>query len=75
MHANKIDLKKYDLNDRQYKLLEILSQNNEDITNKEYRELFEVSRSTAARDLRRLVELNLIQKYEISGKEVIYSIK
>lgn len=75
VHANKIDLKKYDLNDRQYKLLEILSQNNENITNKEYRELFEVSRSTAARDLRRLVELNLIQKYEISGKEVIYSIK
>lgn len=75
VYANKIDLKKYDLNDRQYKLLEILSQNNENITNKEYRELFEVSRSTAARDLRRLVELNLIQKYEISGKEVIYSIK
>ena len=45
------------------------------LQNKEYRELFEVSRSTAARDLRRLVELNLIQKYEISGKEVIYSIK
>ncbi|WP_373276239.1 DeoR family transcriptional regulator [Methanobrevibacter smithii] len=42
---------------------------------KKYGELFEVSRSTAARDLRRLVELNLIQKYEISGKEVIYSIK
>lgn len=75
VHANKIDLKKYDLNDRQYKLLEILSQNNENITNKEYRKLFEVSRSTAARDLRRLVELNLIQKYEINGKEVIYSIK
>lgn len=53
----------------------MLSQNNEDITNKEYKELFGVSRSTAARDLRRLVELNLIQKYEISGKEVIYSIK
>lgn len=42
---------------------------------RKYRKLFEVSRSTAARDLRRLVELNLIQKYEISGKEVIYSIK
>ena len=65
---NSINLsKKYDLNERQMKILNYLFNENQSITVKEYFEYFNISRTSANRELGELVKTNLIIKEKIKN--------
>jgi ATP-dependent DNA helicase RecG len=55
-----VDLKELGLNDRQIKALEMMVNEGKVFTNSLYQETFEVSRRTATRDLKGLIEVNMI---------------
>jgi ATP-dependent DNA helicase RecG len=58
----KTDLKDLGLNDRQIKALEIMVNDGKIFTSAMYQEIFNVSRRTATRDFKKLLELKMIQK-------------
>ncbi len=60
--AGKIDLKELGLNDRQIKALELMVNEKQKMTNKEYCKYFDVSDRTASRELKLLVEKGLIER-------------
>ncbi len=49
------------LNERQIEALRLMVNEGRELTNRDYREIFDVTYITAFRDLSRLVELNLAQ--------------
>ncbi|MDR0912955.1 MAG: DUF4062 domain-containing protein [Methanobrevibacter sp.] len=66
---------KFGLNKRQISALKIMIESKNTMTVKKYGEHFGVSRSTATRDLKKLLDLDLISKDKIKGKkETIYVI-
>ena len=67
----KIDLIDLGLNDRQIKALTIMVNDKKVFTNPSYQKTFEVSKSTAARDLKALSEYGLILKLK-KGKNTRY---
>ncbi|MDR0912953.1 MAG: DeoR family transcriptional regulator [Methanobrevibacter sp.] len=63
------------MNNRQISALKIMIESKNAMTVKKYGEHFGVSRSTAKRDLTKLLDLDLISKDKIKGKkETIYVI-
>ncbi|ODS40965.1 hypothetical protein BEH94_10755 [Candidatus Altiarchaeales archaeon WOR_SM1_SCG] len=58
----KVDLKELGLNERQIEALRLMVNEGEVVTNKKYREKFNVSRQTATRDLTDLVKKNQIHE-------------
>jgi ATP-dependent DNA helicase RecG len=64
-------LKGYDLEDRHIKALLFLKAN-ERITNKQYQDLFNVSKRTASYDLQLLLEKNFVLKIGSTGKGTYY---
>ncbi len=62
------------LNERQIKAIEFLKKNKK-ITNKNYQIINKVSRETATIDLRKLVELNLIEPSGSKGAGAYYTLK
>jgi predicted HTH transcriptional regulator len=56
------DLKELGLNDRQIEALKLMVNEGKVFTSAMYQEIFSVSRRTATRDFKKLVELNMIQK-------------
>ena len=50
------------LNERQIETLRLMVNEGRELSNKEYREMFAISRPTAARDLRKLVETGWVQE-------------
>ncbi|NEW79419.1 MAG: transcriptional regulator [Gelidibacter sp.] len=66
-------LKKLDLNERQIKAIEFVSANVK-ITNKQYQDTFEVSRITATRDLKELVDKGLLRSSKIKGAGSYYEL-
>jgi len=67
-----VDLKELGLNDRQIKALEMMVNEGKVFSNKIYQNTLNVSQSTAARDLKRLVQLNQI-KSNGTGRGTKYS--
>jgi ATP-dependent DNA helicase RecG len=67
-------LKKLNLNERQLKTI-IEVKRSGIITNKKYQELFNVSRNTASRDLKELVDKNVLRGSGDKGAGAFYSIK
>ncbi len=65
-------LREKGLNDRQIKAIEYLEEHQK-ITNREYREINDVSRQTAKRDLSNLVERELL-KQKGKGKGTYYTL-
>lgn len=66
------DLREEGLNERQIRVLERMVNEGEEMTNKKYRELFDISKKTANRDLNGLLEKNFIERHG-SGRSVYYS--
>ncbi len=66
-------LKKLGLNERQIKAVEFVNANVK-ITNKQYQDTFEVSRITATRDLKELVDKGLLKSSKIKGAGSYYEI-
>ncbi|SEW52368.1 ATP-binding protein [Chitinophaga arvensicola] len=64
-------LRRYDLEERHIKVL-LFMKANERISNREYQELFNVSKRTASYDLQLLLEKNLILKIGSTGKGTYY---
>lgn len=64
---------KLDLSERQIKAIEYVKENGK-ITNKEYQELFQVARNTATRDLRELVEKEVLKSSETKGAGSFYEL-
>ena len=56
------DLRESGLNERQIKALEKMLNNNEEMTNKKYRNEFDVSHTTAHQDLKKLVEMDFVSE-------------
>jgi predicted HTH transcriptional regulator len=67
-------LKGYDLEDRYIKAL-LFIKTNKRITNKQYQDLFNVSKRTASYDLHLLLERNLISKTGSTGKGTYYTLQ
>ena len=63
--AGVTDLRELGLNERQIEALRLMVNEGRELSNKEYREVFGISRPTAARDLK-LVETGWIQE---TGKD------
>lgn len=59
---NRIDLKEKGLNNRQIKALKLIVNERKKLTNRQYRELFNISKPTATRDLTQLVKKNLTRE-------------
>lgn len=59
--AGVTDLRDLGLNERQIEALRLMVNEGQELTNRDYREMFGVSYITAFRDLSRLIELNLAQ--------------
>lgn len=57
-----VDLRALGLNERQIEALRLMVNEGRELSNKEYRETFGISRPTAARDLRKLVETGWVQE-------------
>jgi len=57
-----VDLRALGLNERQIEALRLMVNEGRELSNKEYREMFGVSRPTSARDLSKLVETGWIQE-------------
>ena len=66
------DLRDLGLNDRQIEVLRLMVNEGQEITNAKYQNLFGVSRRTATRDLKKLVETEWVRQ-EGSGKGTRYS--
>jgi len=64
-------LKKLGLNERQIKAVKFVKENSQ-ITNAEYQVLFNVSRNTASRDLKELVEKNVLKSSDVKGAGAYY---
>jgi len=62
------------LNERQIKAVNYVKEKGK-ITNKDYRELFDVSKRTVTNDLEELVQKNLFEKIGTRGKGTFYKIK
>jgi len=60
--AGVVDLRELGLNERQIAALRLMVNEGRRLSNKEYREMFGVSRPTAARDLRTLVETGWVKE-------------
>ena len=56
-----VDLRVLGLNERQIEALRLMVNEGRELSNKEYRETFGISRPTAARDLSKLVETGWVQ--------------
>jgi ATP-dependent DNA helicase RecG len=67
-------LKSLDLNDRQVKAV-LLAKEKGKITNSEYQTLNDVSRETATRDLKELIEKNILKPSGQKGAGAFYTIK
>ena len=70
---NKESLLKKGLNERQVKAVLYVKDKGQ-ITNKEYQELVSVSKPTATRELKLLVEMNLLEKRGVTGKGTFYEL-
>ena len=57
-----VDLRDLGLNERQIEALRLMVNEGRELSNKEYRETFSISRPTAARDLGKLVETGWVQE-------------
>ena len=66
-------LARYDLNDRQRKVISYLKINGK-ITNSQYQKQFSVAKRTASLDFNSLVELGIIDKIGKTGKGVYYQL-
>ena len=66
------DLRDLELNERQIEVLRLMVNEGQEITNAKYQNLFGVSRRTATRDLKKLVETEWVRQ-EGSGKGTRYS--
>lgn len=71
---NEAGLKKMGLNDRQVKAVLHVMENGK-VTNKEYQELFSVSRNTASDDLRELTQLNILKPSGAKGAGAFYTLE
>jgi len=60
--AGVTDLRELGLNERQIEALRLMMNEGREMTNREYRQMFDVSRPTAARDLRKLVATGWVQE-------------
>ena len=67
-------LRKKGLNERQVKAVMYVKKKGE-IRNKEYQELFNVSKRTVTNDLDQLLKKNLVEKIGTRGKGTFYKIK
>lgn len=67
-------LKKLDLNERQLKAIDFVNENTK-ITNRQYQELNQVSKKTATRDLKQLINLELFQSSGKAGAGAFYTLK
>lgn len=68
------DLRELGLNERQIEALRLMVNEGREMTNREYRQMFDVSRPTAARDLRELVEIGWAQEIG-RGRSLRYTAK
>jgi len=59
--AGVTDLRELGLNERQIEALRLMVNEGQELTNRDYREIFGVTYITAFRDLRQMVELNLVR--------------
>jgi len=66
-------LRKQDLNERQIKAV-LFTKEKGKITNKQYQELFRVSKPTATNDLKELVEKKILLRIGITGKGTSYAL-
>lgn len=66
------DLRELGLNERQIRALALMVNKNETITNRKYRDLFDVSKKTAHRDLEGLLEKGFIEQHG-QGRSVYYT--
>ena len=62
-----------ELNERQQKTIEYIKKRNK-ITNKEYQKINEVSKPTATRNLKELVDKKILIKYGETGKGTFYTL-
>ncbi len=67
-------LEKLGLNERQLKAIKYVKEKGK-ITNKEYRELNNISKPTATRELSKLVDLKVLSQQGIVGKGTFYTLK
>ncbi len=66
-----VDLKELGLNRRQINALKLMVNERRKLTNRQYREMFNVSKPTATRDLTQLVKENLIREVG-KGRSIAY---
>jgi ATP-dependent DNA helicase RecG len=71
---NEAALKKMGLNERQVKVVLYVAENGK-VTNKQYQELFSVSRNTASDDLRELAQLNILKPSGAKGAGAFYTLE
>ena len=62
------------LNERQLQAVKYVREKGQ-ITNKEYREINQVSKPTATRDLAKLVDMKILKQKGIVGKGTVYTLK
>ena len=67
-------LNKLDLNEREMKAVQYVKEHG-DITNQEYRELLQLPRRTALRDLNELCTKGVLQKIGMTGRNAKYSLR
>lgn len=67
-------LKKLGFNSRQIKAVQFIKKNGQ-ISNKEYQELNDVTKKTATRDLKKLVENDILISSGVSGAGSYYTLK
>ena len=67
-------LVKMGLNERQLQAVKYVKEKGR-ITNKEYREINNVSKPTATRDLAKLVDMKILKQKGIVGKGTVYTLK
>jgi DNA-binding Lrp family transcriptional regulator len=60
--AGVTDLRDLGLNERQIEALRLMVNEGREMTNREYRQMLDVSRPTAARDLRKLIATGCVQE-------------
>jgi ATP-dependent DNA helicase RecG len=70
---NKEKIKNMELNDRQIKSVLYVKEKGK-ITNKEYMEIAGISKATATRDLRELVEKKVFKQYGTKGQGIFYQL-
>lgn len=70
---NEEQLRKMGLNERQVKVIFFISEKGK-ITNKEYQEIFGVARITATRDLKEMVEMNILKSSDVKGAGSYYEL-